>query len=80
MVSHFRFPKIPMLMRPFPRPMRAVIVALLILAAVGISPAGVLTALGATYFAVALLESFGFWEAVADGPVGDAVARLRARH
>ena len=80
MVSHFRFPKIPMLFRPFPRPMRPLIVALLLLAAVAISPAAVLTALGVTYFAVALLENFGFWEAVADGPVGDAVARLRARH
>lgn len=80
MVSHFRFPKIPMLFRPFPRPTRPIIVALLLLAAVGISPAAVLTALGVTYFAVALLENFGFWEAVADGPVGDAVARLRARH
>ncbi|CAA9589774.1 MAG: CDP-diacylglycerol--serine O-phosphatidyltransferase [uncultured Thermomicrobiales bacterium] len=80
MVSHFRFPKIPMLLRPFPRPVRLAIIALLAFAAIAISPAAVLTALGLTYFAVALLENFGFWEAVADGPVGDAVARLRSRN
>ena len=32
------------------------------------------------YFVVALLENLGFWEAVADGPVGSAVARIRSRN
>jgi CDP-diacylglycerol--serine O-phosphatidyltransferase len=80
MVSQFRFPKIPMLLRPFPRPTRPLVAALLAVAALVISPAAVLTALGGTYFAVALLENIGFWEAMADGPVGEAVARMRARH
>mgnify|MGYP001797992952 CR=1 FL=1 len=48
-------------------------------AAVAFSPASVLTALGLTYFGVALLENLGFWEAMSDGPVGDMVARLRNR-
>ncbi len=80
MVSHLRFPKIPMLIRPFPRPLRPIIVALLVLAAITISPAAVLTALGVTYFVVAALENFGFWGVVADGPVGDAVSRFRSRN
>jgi len=80
MVSQFRFPKIPMLLRPFPRPTRPLVAAALAVAALVISPAAVLTALGGTYFAVALLENIGFWEAMADGPVGEAVARLRERH
>jgi len=80
MVSHFRFPKIPLLLRPFPRPIRLLIVAALVFATVTISPSAVLTALGATYFAIALLENFGFWEAVAEGPVGEAMDRLRSRN
>ena len=80
MVSQFRFPTIPLLLRPFPRPTRPIVVASLAVAALAISPAAVLTALGVTYFAVALLENIGFWEAMADGPVGEAVARLRERH
>lgn len=80
MVSQFRFPKIPMLIRPFPRPIRPIIAAILAVTAVTISPAAVLTALGGTYFMVALLENMGFWGAMADGPVGEAVARLRARN
>ncbi len=80
MVSQFRFPKVPMLLRPFPRPTRPLVAAVLAVAALTISPAAVLTALGVTYFAVALLENVGFWEAMADGPVGEAVARLRARN
>ncbi len=79
MISHLRFPKIPMLLRPFPRPARAVLVVGLAVAAVVFSPASVLTALGLTYFSVALLENLGFWEAMSDGPVGDMVARLRNR-
>lgn len=79
MVSYLRFPKVPMLLKLFPRPVLALIVVLLASAAVSISFAAVLTALGLTYFAIALLENLGFWEAVSDGPVGDVVARLRSR-
>lgn len=79
MVSYVRFPKVPMLLKLFSRPILLLIAALLIVAAVAISPAAVLTALGLTYFAIALLENLGFWEAVADGPVGEVVTRLRLR-
>lgn len=79
MVSHLRFPKVPTLLRPFPRPARATLLVGLAVAAVAFSPASVLTALGFTYFGVALLDNLGFWEAVADGPVGEAMARLRNR-
>jgi CDP-diacylglycerol--serine O-phosphatidyltransferase len=80
MVSHFRFPKVPMLLGLFPRPFLLPLLGLLMLAAVAISLSAVLTALGLTYFAVALLENLGFWEAVSDGPVGEVVARLRSRN
>lgn len=79
MISHLRFPKIPMLLRPIPRPARLLIVVALLVAASLISVSAVLVALGATYFVIALLENLGFWEAVSDGPVGDAMARLRGR-
>ena len=79
MVSHLRFPKIPMLVRPFPRPTRPVLALALAGTAVAISPAALLTALGLTYFVVAALENLGFWEAVAESPVRAAVARLRGR-
>jgi CDP-diacylglycerol--serine O-phosphatidyltransferase len=80
MVSHFRFPKVPMLLRLFPRPFLLPLFLLLLLAAISISLSAVVTALGLTYFAVALLENLGFWEAVSDGPVGEVVARLRSRN
>jgi CDP-diacylglycerol--serine O-phosphatidyltransferase len=79
MVSHVRFPKVPMLLRPFPRPARAILLLGLLVAAVVYSPGSVLTALGLTYLGIAFLENLGFWEAVADGPVGDMVTRLRNR-
>ena len=79
MVSHLRFPKVPMLLRPFPRPARAILLLGLLVAAVVFSPGSVLTALGLTYLGIAFLENLGFWEAVADGPVGDMVAKLRNR-
>lgn len=79
MVSHLRFPKVPVLLRPFPRPARAVLLVGLLVATVVFSPASVLTALGLTYLGIALLDNLGFWEAVADGPVGEMVAKLRNR-
>jgi hypothetical protein len=79
MVSHVRFPKVPMLLRPFPRPARAILLLGLLAAAVVFSPGSVLTALGLTYLGIAFLENLGFWEAVADGPVGDMMAKLRNR-
>lgn len=79
MVSHLRFPKIAMLLRPFPRPVRAIFILGVLVAVVVFSPGSVLTVLGLTYFGVALLENFGFWEAVADSPVRDMAARFRER-
>ena len=79
MISHLRFPKVPMLLRPFPRPARAILLLGILVAAIVFSPGSVLTALGLTYFGLAILENLGFWDAVADGPVGDMVAKLRNR-
>jgi CDP-diacylglycerol--serine O-phosphatidyltransferase len=80
MISHLRFPKVPMLLRPFPRPVRAIFILGAIVSMFVFSPGSVLTTLGVTYFSVALLENLGFWEAVGDGPVGDMAARFRERH
>lgn len=80
MISHLRFPKIPMLLRPFPRPVRAIVLLGVLVSMFVFSPGSVLTVLGLTYFSVALLENFGFWEAVGDSPVGDIAARFRERH
>ena len=77
MVSHLRFPKVAMLLRPFPKPVRAIFLLGALVAAVVYSPGSVLTVLGLTYFGVALLENFGFWEAVGDSPVGEFAARFR---
>lgn len=80
MVSHLRFPKIPVFLGRLPRPAQVLALFLLTLAALAFPVPNVLTVLGLTYFAVSVLDNLGFWGAMADGPVGDAVARLRERH
>jgi CDP-diacylglycerol--serine O-phosphatidyltransferase len=77
MISHLRFPKVAMLLRPFPKPVRALFLLGVLVAAISFSPGSVLTILGLTYFGVAILENFGFWEAVGDSPVGEFTARFR---
>lgn len=79
MVSYVRFPKIPKLIGPVPRPARAGVAPLLVIAPIAFSVQSVIVALGLTYFIIALLDNLGFWQAVADGPVGDAFDRLRER-
>lgn len=79
MVSYVRFPKIPKLLGPVPRPARAGAMPLLVIAPIAFSPQVVLVALGSAYFLIAALDNLGFWSAVADGPVGDAFDRLRER-
>ena len=79
MVSYLRFPKVPVLLRPVPRPARAGAMPLLALAPIAFSPQGVIVALGGAYFLIALLDNLGVWGAVAHGPVGDAFDRLRER-
>ena len=80
MVSYLRFPKVPTLFRPLPRPARLLVALPVIPASVAFTLPTVIVALGLAYFAIALLENLGWWEAMADGPVGDVVARLRERH
>ncbi|MGN6675395.1 MAG: CDP-diacylglycerol--serine O-phosphatidyltransferase [Thermomicrobiales bacterium] len=78
MVSRLRFPKLPVLLALLPRPARLLALAIM-LTALLFSFSTVLLVLGLSYFVIAALENLGAWDAVADGPVGDAVARLRER-
>lgn len=80
MISHVRFPKIPVFLGRLPRPALLLAVLLLILASLAFPVPNVITVLGLSYFVISFLENLGFWEAVADGPVGDVVERLRERH
>ena len=78
MVSHLRFPKVPVLLRLLPRPAKLLALAI-VLTALLFSFSTALLVLGLTYFALAALENLGAWDVVADGPVGEAVAWLRQR-
>ncbi len=79
MVSHLRFPKLPAIAGQFPRPVQVLGLLVVLFCFVAFPAPHVIFALGLTYFVVSLLDNLGFWEAVADGPVGDIVERLRAR-
>lgn len=80
MVSYLSFPKIPVIVGRLPRPARLVMLLLVLLASSIVPVTHVIFALGLSYYAISFLHNVGFWEAVADGPVGDVVERLRARH
>lgn len=79
MVSHLRFPKLPMLLGRLPRPAQLLAMLGVVVVSLAFSFTTVLFAIGIAYFVVALLDNCGFWGAVADGPVGDFYERLRAR-
>src|SRR5947207_447688 len=79
MVSHLRFPKFPAIAGRLPRPAQLLALLFLLAASLLVPLWTVIVALGLSYYVGSLLENLGFWEAVADGPVGDVVERLRAR-
>jgi CDP-diacylglycerol--serine O-phosphatidyltransferase len=79
MVSHLRFPKFPAIAGRLPRPAQLLALLFLLAASLLVPLSTVIVALGLSYYVGSLLENLGFWEAVADGPVGDVVERLRAR-
>lgn len=79
MVSHVRFLKIPTMFGRLPRPVQ--LAGFLALAAswIAFPISNVIFALGVAYFVASVLQNFGFWDAMAEGPVGDLYTRLRAR-
>jgi CDP-diacylglycerol--serine O-phosphatidyltransferase len=79
MVSHLRFPKIPVFLGRLPLPAQLLSCALVLLAARAFLVPNVIVVLGLTYYAVSFLDNVGVWGAVAGGPVGEVIARLRQR-
>lgn len=79
MVSHLRFPKLPVLLGRLPRPAQLLVALGPAVAWLAFPFPSVIVAMGIAYFVVSLLDNCGFWGAMAGGPVGDLYERLRAR-